>query len=119
MTNRKIIKTEEEYHQALNRLEQIFDAKVNTEEGEELELLSLLIDDYEKKQIYMDLPDPIEAIIFRMDQMNLSTNDLGNILGYKSRASEILHRKRKLSISMIRNLTKKLKISPEILIKAY
>ncbi len=80
MKSRKIIKTEKEYQKALNRLEEIFDAKSNTKEGEELELLSLLIDDYEKKQIYIDLPDPIEAIIFRMDQMNLSTNDLGNIL---------------------------------------
>ncbi len=80
MKPRTIIKTEKEYQEALNRLDDIFDAKPNTEKGEELELLSLLIDDYEKKQIYIDLPDPIEAIIFRMDQMNLSTNDLGNIL---------------------------------------
>lgn len=80
MKPRTIIKTEKEYQEALNRLDDIFDAKPNTEKGEELELLSLLIENYEKKQIYIDFPDPIEAIIFRMDQMNLSTNDLGNIL---------------------------------------
>ena len=66
----KIIKTEEEYNQALIRLEVIFDAEPNTEEGDELDLLSLLIDNYEKIHCPIGLPDPIEAIKFRMEQMN-------------------------------------------------
>ena len=119
MNTIKLIKTPEQYQEALNHLETIFDAKPNTPEWEELELLWLLIENYEKKQVFIDTPDPIEAIKFRMEQMNISISDLGKILWYKSRASEILHHKRKLTISMIRNLSKKLNISPSILIQTY
>ena len=119
MISLKIIKTQEQYQKALQQLEKLFDAKPNTTKWEELELLAILIEDYEKKNISIDAPDPIEAIRFRMDQQWLSVNDLWTILWYKSRASEILHRKRKLSIAMIRKISDKLKISPEILIQAY
>ena len=115
----KLIKTEEDYNEAMARLELIFDAKKGSAEGDELELLSILIDNYEKIHYPIGLPDPIEAIKFRMEQMNYSQKDLANILGIKSRASEILNRKRKLSLEMIRKLHSKLKIPTEILIQAY
>ena len=115
----KLIKTEEDYNEALARLELIFDAKKGSAEGDELELLSILIDNYEKIHYPIGLPDPIEAIKFRMEQMNYTQKDLADILGIKSRASEILNRKRKLSLEMIRQLHSKLKIPTEILIQAY
>jgi len=93
----KPIKTSKDYNQALKRLEFIFDAKQGTPEGDELEVLGILIDEYEKEQFPIGLPDPIEAIKFRMEQMGYSQNDLATIVGLKSRASEILNRKRKLS----------------------
>jgi len=115
----KLIKTKEDYNEAMERLELIFDAKKGSAEGDELELLSILIDNYEKIHYPIGLPDPIEAIKFRMEQMNYTQKDLANILGIKSRASEILNRKRKLSLEMIRQLHSKLKIPTEILIQAY
>ena len=115
----KLIKTKEDYNEAMARLELIFDAKKGSAEGDELELLSILIDNYEKIHYPIGLPDPIEAIKFRMEQMNYTQKDLANILGIKSRASEILNRKRKLSLEMIRQLHSKLKIPTEILIQAY
>ena len=115
----KLIKTEEDYNEALARLKLIFDAKKGSAEGDELELLSILIDNYEKIHYPIGLPDPIEAIKFRMEQMNYTQKDLADILGIKSRASEILNRKRKLSLEMIRQLHSKLKIPTEILIQAY
>ena len=115
----KLIKTEEDYNEAMARLELIFDAKKGSAEGDELELLSILIDNYEKIHYPIGLPDPIEAIKFRMEQMNYTQKDLADILGIKSRASEILNRKRKLSLEMIRQLHSKLKIPTEILIQAY
>ena len=115
----KLIKTEEDYNEAMARLEVIFDAKMGSPEGDELEILGMLIDNYEKIHYPIGLPDPIEAIKFRMEQLNYTQSDLANILGIKSRASEILIRKRKLSLDMIRKLHTKLKISTEVLIQAY
>ena len=115
----KPIKSENDYHQALERLEVIFDAQPGTKEGDELEILGILIENYENENFPMDLPDPIEAIKFRMEQLNYSQNDLAEIIGLKSRASEILNKKRKLSLQMIRNLNEKLKIPTEVLIQAY
>ncbi|MFA5819592.1 MAG: helix-turn-helix domain-containing protein [Bacteroidales bacterium] len=112
----KIIKTEEEYSQALKRLEAIFDAPADTSEGDEAELLGILIEKYEDEYYPINAPDPIEAIRFRMEQMNMDNQDLAKILGYKSRVSEIFNRKRKLSLKMIRNLHEKLKIPYESLI---
>jgi HTH-type transcriptional regulator / antitoxin HigA len=115
----KLIKTEEDYNEALSRLEKIFDSEPGTKEGEELELLSILIDNYEKKLYPIELPDPIEAIKFRMEQLNYKPRDLAKILGFRSRATEILNRKRKLSLSMIRRIHEQLHIPTEILVKEY
>ena len=84
-----------------------------------MEILSILIEKYEKEHYPIELPDPIEAIKFRMEQMGYTQNDLAEIIGLKSRASEILNRKRKLSLEMIRILTQKLHIPSEVLIQAY
>jgi HTH-type transcriptional regulator / antitoxin HigA len=117
--NIKPIKTKKDYQNALNRLEVIFDAKPNTNEGDELEILSLLIDNYEKEHEPIESPDPIEAIKFRMEQMGYKQKDLADIIGYKGRVSEILNKKRKLTLEMIRNLNEKLNIPLDALIKAY
>lgn len=115
----KPIKTEEDYNQVLERLSQIFDAKPNTKEGDELEILGILVEKYENENFPIELPDPIEAIKFRMEQLNYSQNDLAEVIGLKSRASEILNKKRKLSLEMIRKLSEKLHIPTEVLIQAY
>jgi HTH-type transcriptional regulator/antitoxin HigA len=115
----KIIKTEEQYHQALERLEIIFDAEPDTAEGDELDLLSLLIDDYEKTHYPIDLPDPVDAIKFRMEQLNYKPKDLAKVLGARSRVTEILNKKRKLSIDMIRKINKQMHISTDILVQEY
>jgi HTH-type transcriptional regulator / antitoxin HigA len=117
--NINLIKTENDYNQALERLELIFDAKKGTQEGDELELLGILIDQYENENFPIDLPDPIEAIKFRMEQMGYTQNDLARIIGFKSRASEILNRKRKLSLEMIRQLHTSLNIPTDVLIQTY
>lgn len=104
---------------ALDRLEVIFDAKINTAEGDELEVLSILIDKYENEHFGIGLPDPIEAIKFRMEQMGYNQSDLAEVVGLQSRASEILSRKRKLTLDMIRRLHERLNIPTEILIQAY
>ena len=108
----KLIKTEDDYQLALNRLDQIFDSKIGTLEGDEADLLALLIDEYEKKNYPIDPPDPIEAIKIRMEEMHLKQVDLISAIGGKSRVSEILNRKRKLTLEMIRKLTEMLNISP-------
>lgn len=115
----KVIKTEEDYKTALTRLEQIFDAEPNSKEGDELELLSLFIENYEQVHFPIDLPDPIEAIKFRMEQMNYKPKDFALVIGFRSRASEILNKKRKLSLEMIRKINKKMHISTDILTQEY
>ena len=115
----KPIKTEDDYNQALQRLEVIFDAKNGSPEGDELEVLGILIEKYENEKFPISLPDPIEAIKFRMEQMGYNQNDLANIIGLESRASEILNRKRKLSLEMIRQLHERLHIPTDVLIQTY
>ncbi|WP_367769379.1 helix-turn-helix domain-containing protein [Flavobacterium sp. WC2421] len=115
----KPIKTEKDYNQALERLETIFDAKFGSAEGDELEVLGILINQYENERFPIGLPDPIEAIKFRMEQMGYNQNDLAKIVGLKSRASEILNRKRKLSLEMIRQLHERLNIPTDVLIQTY
>jgi HTH-type transcriptional regulator / antitoxin HigA len=115
----KPIKTKIDYQLALQRLEVIFDAKIGSKNGDELEILGILIDKYENEHFPIALPDPVEAIKFRMEQMNISQSDLVSILGLKSRASEILSRKRKLSLRMIRQIHNKLNIPTNILIQNY
>lgn len=115
----KAIKTEEDYNQALKRLEEIFHAPINSKEGDEAEILSILIEKYEDEYYPIEAPDPIEAIKFRMEQMGMSKKELAQILGYSSRVSEIFNRKRKLTLRMIRNLHEKLNIPYESLISKY
>jgi len=117
--NLKPIKTKKDYQQALERLEVIFDAKKETKEGDELEILGILIDQYENEHFPIGLPDPIEAIKFRMEQLGYTQTDLAKVVGLKSRASEILSKKRKLSLDMIRQLHEKLNIPTDVLIQAY
>lgn len=117
--NIKPIKTEEDYNAALERLEFIFDAVPGTPESDELEILGILIEQFEKEHYPIDLPDPIEAIKFRMEQMGYTQSDLAEIIGQKSRASEILNRKRKLSLEMIRQISNKLHIPTDILVQVY
>ncbi|MFT7232884.1 MAG: HTH-type transcriptional regulator/antitoxin HigA [Cyclobacteriaceae bacterium] len=115
----KAIKSEEDYNQSLKRLEEIFHALENTKEGDEAEVLSILIEKYEDEHYHIEAPDPIEAIKFRMEQMGMSKKDLAQVLGYKSRVSEIFSRRRKLTLKMIRNLHDKLKIPYESLLTDY
>src|SRR5512138_1019993 len=100
--NIKLIRTEEEYQKALKRLENLFDAKTGTPESDEADILGLMIDEYEKKKYPIEAPDPIEAIKIRMEEMDLKQVDLVDEIGGKSRVSEILNRKRKLTVDMIR-----------------
>jgi HTH-type transcriptional regulator / antitoxin HigA len=97
----------------------IFDARKGSKEGDELELLSLLIDNYEKEKFPIDLPDPIEAIKFRMEQLGYKQKDLAEAIGLKSRVSEILNRKRKLTLDMIRKLHEVLGIPTDVLVQEY
>ena len=115
----KVIKTEEDYNKALKKLEVVFDAPVDSPQGDEAELLAILIENYEEEHYPIEAPDPIEAIRFRMEQMNMSKKDLAEVIGYKSRVSEILNKKRKLSLNMIRKLHKKLKIPYDSLLTEY
>jgi HTH-type transcriptional regulator / antitoxin HigA len=117
--NIKPIKTKKDYEQALERLEVIFDSKKGTDKGDELEILGVLIENYENEKFPVGFPDPVEAIKFRMEQLGYSQTDLANIVGLKSRASEILNRKRKLSLEMIRQIHDRLNIPTEVLIQAY
>ena len=117
--NIKLIKTEADYQNALKRLEEIFDARIGTPESDEADILGLLIDEYEKKHYNIEAPDPIEAIKIRMEEMKLKQVDLADIIGGKNRVSEVLNRKRKLTLEMIRNLTKRLNLSPGLLIRDY
>jgi HTH-type transcriptional regulator/antitoxin HigA len=117
--NIKPIKTKKDYEQALVRLEKIFDAKKGTRKGDELEILGMLIDNYEMEKFPIGFPDPVEAIKFRMEQLGYNQTDLANVVGLKSRASEILNRKRKLSLEMIRQIHEGLNIPTEVLIQAY
>ena len=115
----KLIKTALDYQNALNRLDKIFDAPIGTPESDEADILALMIDEYEKTYFPIDAPDPIEAIKIRMEEMQLKQVDLVPEIGGKSRVSEILNRKRKLTVDMIRRLSNKLNLSAELLIRDY
>lgn len=115
----KPIKSKKDYQAAMQRLDVIFDAKPGTPEGDELEVLGILIEKYEQEHYPVDYPDPIEAIKFRMEQMGYSQSDLAKVVGLKSRASEILNKKRKLTLEMIRQLHQALGIPTNVLIQSY
>ncbi len=111
----KVIKTAEDYQKALKLMEKLFDAPINSPEGDEAEILAILIEKYEEEYYPIHSPDPIEAIKFRMEQMSMTNGELAEIIGYRSRVSEILNRKRQLTLGMIRRLHVKLKIPYEAL----
>jgi len=117
--NIKPIKSKEDYIATLNQIESLMDAKPNTPQMDELEVLTTLVEAYEAQHYVIDAPDPIEAIKFRMEQEGLKQKDLVSIVGSKSRVSEILNKKRKLTIEMIRNLHKQLHIPVESLFLDY
>ena len=108
--NIKPIKTEPDYKQALARIEELWDAEPNTKKGDELSVLAILVENYENEKYKILAPDPIEAIKFRMDQSGLKKTDLARYLGGRNRSTEILNRKRSLSVRMMRALHNKLKI---------
>jgi HTH-type transcriptional regulator / antitoxin HigA len=112
----KVIKTNPEYQAALARIDKLMDAAPNTSQGDELELLSLLVHDYEAKKFPVDKPDPVEAIRFRMEQQGLAPKDLVPMLGSRSRVSEVLSGRRGLSLNMIRALVVGLHIPAELLL---
>ena len=118
---KSLLKTEEQYETALERAYDLFqlDLKEGDTELDELELLGVLIEQYEKKNYPIGPPHPIEAIKFYHDQMGINETELNKVLGSRSRKSEILSGKRKLSLSMIRVLHEKLQIPAEALIMAY
>jgi HTH-type transcriptional regulator/antitoxin HigA len=111
--NIKLIKNEADYLIALDRLELLFNAKSGSIESDEADILGLMIEDYERRYY------PIEAIKIRMEEMELRQIDLVGIIGGKSRVSEVLNKKKKLTLEMIRNITQKLNLSPELLIHDY
>ena len=115
----KPINNEKDYEFSLARLENIFDAKKGTKEGDELEILSILIDKYEEEHFPLGMPDPIEAIKFRMEQMGMKQKELAEVVGLKSRVSEILNKKRKLTLEMIRKISFQLHIPTDVLIQEY
>lgn len=115
----KAIKSDQDYNQALIRLGEIFHAEIDTSEGDEAEILSILIEKYEDEHFPIGMPDPIEAIKFRMEQMGMNQKDLAEVVGFTSRVSEILNRKRKLTLNMIRKLSVKLHIPTDVLVQEY
>lgn len=114
----KLIKTEADYEAALERIDEIFDARSGTPEGDELELLATLVEDYEEQEFPVSLPDPLTAIRFRMDQQDLKPKDLVPFIGSPSKVSEVLSGQRNLSLTMIRNLVDGLDIPADVLVQA-
>jgi len=112
----KPIKTERDYRKALKEIENLWNAKPNTSMGDRLDVLVTLVEAYEQKHYKFDPPDPIEAIKFRMEQLDLKPSDLAKILGGRSRVSEVLNKKRKLTVEMMRSLRKHLAIPAESLL---
>ena len=115
----RLIKNDKDYQNALSRLDQIFNALVGSPESDEADVLALLIDHYENQYYSIEAPDPVEAIKIRMEEMQFKQKDIAAFLGGKNRASEILNRKRKLTIEMIRNLSEKLNLPVSLLIQDY
>lgn len=113
----KPIRTKKDYEAALAEVERLWGAKSGTPKGDRLDILATLIEAYEAKHYPMDPPDPIEAILFRMEQQGLSRKDLEPMIGARNRVAEVLNRKRGLSIEMIRQLHRRLGISAEVLIR--
>ncbi|MDP3642088.1 MAG: transcriptional regulator [Bacteroidota bacterium] len=114
-----VIKTDEEYENALARIEQIMDAVPNTSEGDELELLSLLVEKYEQEKYPLPEADPVDVIRYYLEQRGLKAKDLIGIIGDKAIVSKIMNRERKLNLQMVRNLHQKAKIPYNLLMNEY
>ena len=115
----KPLKTREDHQAALERLDILFDSPAGYPESDEADILAVLVEDYERIHYPIDAPDPVDAIKIRMEQLNLKQNDLVDAFGSKSRVSEVLNRKRKLTIDMIRKLSVKLNLPVSVLVKDY
>jgi HTH-type transcriptional regulator/antitoxin HigA len=113
------VRNERDYRAAVKEIEMLWNAKPGTPEHDRLEILGTLVDAYETKRWPIDAPDPVEAIKFRMEQGGLTQADLAKVLGSRSRASEILKRKRPLTIGMVWSLSRAWKIPAESLVKPY
>lgn len=113
------IRTEADYQEALQEIERLFDAAPNTPEFDRLDILSTLVEAYEKMAYPINLPDPIEAIQYYMEARGWSRRDLESCIGSRARVSEILSRKRSLTLEMIRKLNQQLGIPAEVLIQPY
>jgi HTH-type transcriptional regulator/antitoxin HigA len=115
----KILKTKKDYLKAVQRFEEIFQAKAGTRESEEADLIALLIKEYEDKHYIVNVPNPLEAIKYRMEQQGLTNRDLAQILGFKSRVTDLFNKHRKLNLVMVRKLYRELNIPLETLIREY
>ena len=115
----RLIKTKKQYEETLKRFYKVFHAESGTKESDEADVLALIIKDYEDKHFVIDTPNPIDAIKYRMEKQGLNNKDLANILGYKSRVTDIFNGHRKLNLSMIRKLHRHLHIPLESLIQEY
>lgn len=117
--NIKPIKTKAAHEQALARVESLWEAEPDTPEGDELDVLVTLIESFENEHYPIEAPDPVAAIKFRMEQQGLQDSDLVPAIGQRSKVSEVLNKKRKLSMNMIRRLNTMLNIPVESLISDY
>jgi len=113
------IKTAEDYEKAMQLIDTLLDSVPDTKEAETLELVSILVEDYENKHYKIDIPDPIEAVKQRAEQLGLSRKDLEKTIGSRARVSEVLNRKRALTLPMIRRINKNLNIPAEVLIQEF
>jgi len=113
------IKNETDYQAGLAEIEQLFDAAPDTPEGDRLEVLTTLVEAYEEKHYPLPKPDPIEAILYHMESRGLSRRDLEPLIGSRARVSEVLNRKRPLTMEMIRNLHSRFGIPADVLIQSY
>jgi len=112
----RLIKSESDYEKALARIDELFDAKPGNDDFDEVEVLMALVELYEEKHYKIEAPDPIEAIKFRMEQMNMKRTDMAKYLGTRGRVSEILNRQRTLTLAMIKKLHKDFGIPAESLL---
>ncbi len=115
----KPIKTEADYQEALREIEHLFDTQPNTPEGDRLDVLATLVEAYEERYHHIPSPDPIEAILYHLESRGLSRRDLEPCIGSRARVSEVLNRRRALSMDMIRKLNKRFGLSAEVLIQPY
>lgn len=113
------IRSESDYLRALAEIKALMDAKPNTPEEGRLDVLGTLVDVYEREHFPIEMPDPVEAIKFRMEQMGVSRKELEKLLGGRNRVSEVLNRRRSLSLSMIRGLSRRLHIPADVLVREY